>query len=347
MTDRLSEVTLETIGQAARSTDGTGTQSHQAAPVVLAEVRIKGETRFVPAVKISDRTVITTGKWLKIAAVQDEDLVEGEVVADPASFVQHLKETELNADIFTFVQRLPDTNPKYTYQLEWDNFAVIPITTFSDWWDNRVEPSVRRAVRKAAKAGVAVRLAEFDDAFVQGIVRINNETPIRQGRFFWHYGKSFDAVKHENSTYSERNAFLGAYCEDELIGFIRITYADGVANIVQILSMIKHYDKRPANALIAKAVEICAQKGIGHLVYYSYTYNDPKSSLTEFKRRNGFQKVLLPRYYIPLTAKGKIALKSGFHRGLVKRIPQPLLTQLLKVRSHWNARKLKAAEGNP
>ena len=38
--------------------------------------------------------------------------------------------------------------------------------------------SVRRAVRKAAKAGVIVKLAEFDDAFVKGIVNINNETPI-------------------------------------------------------------------------------------------------------------------------------------------------------------------------
>ena len=119
---------------------------------------------------------------------------------------------------------------------------------------------MRRAVRKAAKAGVVVKVAEFDDAFVQGIVSINNETPIRQGRRFWHFQKSFDAVKRENSTYAERNAFLGAYYQDELIGFIRMTYADKVANIVQLLSMIKHYDKRPANALIAKAVEICEQK---------------------------------------------------------------------------------------
>ena len=309
------------------------------------EIHVKGEAITVPSVQVDGRTVIATSKWLKIAALQDEDLLEGEPVVDPASFVQHLKETALNADMFTFVQKLPDVTPKYTYHLEWDNFAVIPITTFSEWWDKRVESSVRRAVRKAAKAGVVVKLAEFDDTFVQGIVNINNETPIRQGRRFWHFQKSFEAVKSENSTYGERNAFLGAYYQDELIGFIRMTYADGVANIVQILSMMKHYDKRPANALIAKAVETCALKGISHLVYYSYIYNDPKSSLTEFKRRNGFEKVELPRYYIPLTAKGKIALKLGFHRGLVKSIPKPLLSQLLKIRSEWNACRLKDVEG--
>jgi hypothetical protein len=322
-----------------------GTGDRWPARVVPTEVRIKGEAVFVPSVQISGRTVITTGKWLKIAAVQDEELVEGEMLTDPGSFVQQLKKTKLNADIFTFGQKPNDKTPKYRYQFELENFAVIPITTFSDWWDHRVEASVRRAVRKAAKEGVIVKLTEFDDAFVNGIVGINNETPIRQGRPFWHYQKSFEAVKCENSTYSERNAFLGAYWQGELIGFIRMTYADRIANIVQILTMTKHYDKRPANALIAKAVEVCATKGITDLVYYSYIYNDPKSSLTEFKRRNGFEKVLAPRYYVPLTTKGRVALTMGVHRGLVKSIPPPLLRQLLKIRNHWNSRRMKTAEG--
>jgi Acetyltransferase (GNAT) family len=308
------------------------------------EIRVKGKDVIVPSVKVDGRTVISTGKWLKVAVLQDEDLLEGETVADPASFTHHLKRTGLKADIFTFVQKLPDTTPKYAYRREWDNFAVIPITTFSEWWEKRVEPSVRRAVRKAAKAGVAVKLAEFDDGLVQGIVNINDETPIRQGKPFWHFQKSFDAVKRENSTYAERNAFLGAYYQDELIGFIRLTYADRVANIVQLLTMMKHYDKRPANALVAKAVEVCEQRGASHLIYYNYIYNDPKSSLTEFKRRNGFDKVLLPRYYIPLTPKGKVALSLGFHRGVAQRIPKPLLTQFLRVRSAWHARRLKTVE---
>ena len=309
------------------------------------EIRVKGKPVSVPSVQIDGRRVITTGTWLKIAAVQDEDLVEGEVVADPQSFIPHLKETGLRADIFTFAQKLPATTPKHKYHIEWDNFAVIPITTFSHWWEKRVDAGARRAVRKAAKSGVVVKVAEFDDAFVQGIVNINNETPIRQGKPFWHFQKSFDAVKRENSTYAERNDFLGAYYQDELIGFMRLTYTDRVGNIVQLLSMMKHYDKRPANALIAKAVEICEQKEMSHLLYYNYIYNDPKSSLTEFKRRNGFEQVLLPRYFIPLTAKGKIAVGLKLHRGLAQRIPKPLLTRLLRMRSRWYARNAKASEG--
>ena len=308
------------------------------------EIRVSGRTVRVLSARIEDRTVITKGKLLKVAAVHDEELTEGETIADPDSFISQLKQAELNADIFSFCQNLPNMTPNYRYHLEWDNLAVIPIKTYSDWWENRVESSVRRAVKRAAKVGVIVKLVEFDDAFVEGIARIYNETPIRRGKPFWHYQKSFDAVRFENSTYPGRNEFLGAYYDSELIGFIRIIYAGSVAHIVQQLTMSRHYDKRVANALIAKAVEVSEKKGISHLTYCNYVYHDPGSTMTEFKRRNGFQQVLLPRYYIPLTLKGKIALRLKLHRGLVELIPKPLVIRLLRLRSRWYERKLKAVE---
>lgn len=309
--------------------------------IVQTEIRIKGKNVYVPAAQVQGRTIIANGRWLKMATVQDEDLAEGEIIADPESLVSQLQKMDLDADIFSFPEKLPNTTPRFGFHFEWDNLAVIPITTFSAWWKDRAESSVQRAVRKAAKQGVVVKVSELDDAFVRGIVNINNETPIRQGRAFWHFQKSFEDVKRENSTYAERNTFLGAYYEGELIGFMRITSVDKVASVIQLLNMMKHLDKRPANALIAKAVEVCEQKGMSHLMYCNYVYNDPKSSLTEFKRRNGFEQVLVPRYFIPLTLRGKIAMKSGLHRGLAKQLPKAVVEQLLKARSLWNARKLK------
>lgn len=312
-----------------------------------AEIAVRGKAVCVPCARIAGKTVITTGRWLKRAVLQDEELLEGEAIADLESFTRELKKSSLPADIFTFAQKLSDTKPRFPHHIEWDNLAVIPITTYSDWWDNRVESSVRRAVRKAAKSGVIVKEVEFDDAFVQGIVNINNETPIRQGRTFWHYQKSFEAVKREHATYRERTGFLGAYFGDELIGYLRVTYADNVANIIQVLSMMKHSDKRPTNALIAKAVEVCARQGVCYLAYCNYVYNDPDSSLTEFKRRSGFEQVLVPRYYIPLTVKGKTALSLRLHQGLVGRIPKPLLKKVLRFRSFWYERRLKATQEAP
>lgn len=120
------------------------------------EIRVKGKAVFVPSVQIDGRTVIRTGKWLKVAAVHDEDLVEPETVPHPSSFIDYLKASRLNADIFTFAQKLPDVSPRYEYNMDWDNVAVIPITSFPEWWEKRVESSVRRAVRKATKEGVTV-----------------------------------------------------------------------------------------------------------------------------------------------------------------------------------------------
>jgi hypothetical protein len=306
------------------------------------EVRIKGKAIRVPSACISDRTVVASGNWLKIAAVADEELVEGETVQNPELFVAGLKSSDLKVDIFTFAQKVPDAVPKYNYHLEFDNAAVIPITSFSYWWEKRAEYDVRKAVKRAKRLGVVVKPAEFNDAFVEGICRIYNETPVRQGKAFWHFQKKFDAVKRENSTYLDRSAFIGAYYNNELIGFIKMVYVGPVATTLQVISQQRHFDKKPTNALIAKAVEICELKGVTHLIYGSYVYQDRNSSLTEFKRRNGFEQVLLPRYYIPLTAKGKLALKLDLHHQLANRIPEPMASSLRKLRTLWYNRRFHA-----
>ena len=295
------------------------------------EIRVKGQPVVVPSVRIEGRNVITSGGLLKVAVVHDEELAEGELITDLASFMERLKGSGLGADILTFAQKLHEPEPRYKFYFEWDNLAVIPVNTYSNWLEKQVDTGVRRAIKKSVKEGISVRQVEFDAAFVEGIVKINNESPIRQGRPFWHYQKSFESMWEENSTYAERNVFLGAYLQGELIGYMRITLVDTTASIIQILSMMKHYDKRPANALVAKAVEVCAERGFHHLTYCNYTYNEVENSLTEFKRRSGFEKVLVPRYYIPLTSKGKLALKFGFHKGLKQSLPKPVRAQLLKL----------------
>jgi hypothetical protein len=308
------------------------------------EIRAKGTTLCVPSMQIDGKTVFTNGRWLKTAAIPEEELIEGDTIGDPDSFVSRLREARLRADLFTFAQRLPDTTPKYTYHINWEDLAVIPITTFSDWWKERTEYSIRKAVNRAKKLGVVVKVADFNDKFAEAISGIYNETPVRQGKAFWHYKKDLQTVKRELATYLDRSTFIGAYYQGELIGSMKMTYVGSSATIMQIFSAKKHFDKRPNNALVAKAVEICELKGKSHLIYGSFVYYDPNSTLTEFKRRNGFDPVPLPRYYIPLTPIGKMALKLGLHCGLAGRIPKPLLSQFLKIRSLWYARRLRTIE---
>jgi hypothetical protein len=306
-----------------------------------AEIRVKGITISVPSVQIDGKTVIKTGRWLKMAGVREEELVEGDTIADPKAFISRLKESGLNADLFTFAQRVPDQTAKYDYHIEWENAAVIPISTFSHWWRECTEYSIRKAVNRSRKVGVVVNEVEFSDAFVEAAHSIYNETPVRQGKAFWHYGKDLQTIKRELATYLERSTFIGAYYQGELIGFMKLSSVGTTATITQILSSIKHFDKRPNNALIATAVEICESQGKSHFIYGSFVYYDPNSTLTEFKRRNGFTPMDLPRYYIPLTLKGKVALKLGLHRGIAGNLPRPVLGWFLKVRSFWYASRRK------
>jgi hypothetical protein len=43
----------------------------------------------------------------------------------------------------------------------------------------------------------------------------------------------------------------------------------------------------------------------------------------------------IPRYYIPMTIKGKIILKLKLHHGLVGLIPGKIYDVLLNIRSKW------------
>jgi hypothetical protein len=308
-------------------------------PAGFSEIRVKGKTAWVPSVELEGRTIIATGKYLKIATIRDEDVVSGELVSDPDTFVANLRNSALKADLFTFFQRPPDLSPKFNFHFEWDNYAAVPITSYDDWW-NALSQETRKNVRRAAKRGVTTRAVAFDDELARGIYKLCNEAPVRQGKPFWHFGKDFDTVKDEHSTYLGRSEFIGAYFENELIGFIKMVYVDQVAFIFHILAANAHYDKRPINALIAAAVEKCAEKKIRYFVHDRYSYgNKSHSSLLESKRRNGFIQINFPRYYIPLTWKGKIALAFRLYRGLSGLLPGPILQAALAVRNRFYERK--------
>lgn len=305
------------------------------------EISVKGRVIKVPSVQIGDRTIVVAGKWLRIAAIRDEDWLEGEGVNDPDACIEKIIQAKLNADIFTFAQKLPNTNPKYSYYMEWDNVAAIPTTDYSVWWEQRLSQVVRKNVRRAVKRGLVVREVQFNDQLLEGIVKINNETPVRQGRPFWHFGKSIAVVKKDYATLLDRSEYIGAFYEDELVGFIKMVYMGEIAAILQILCMNKHDDKRPANALLAKAVEMCSVKGLKYLTYGKYIYGkNSNSPLTEFKRRNGFEQVLFPKYYIPLNAKGRLAIKLGLHHGWKNLLPKSALDWAKKMRSTWYEKKL-------
>ena len=311
------------------------------------EIGVSGRTPRVPAAEIQGRTVIAKGGLIKTASILDELVAQGELVKDPEAFVAALKQSGLKADVLTFFQRPPEVTPKFAQHFDWDNYAVVDTSSFDAWWE-KLPQEARKNTRRSAKRGVVVKAVPFNDELAQGIHKLCNESPVRQGKPFWHYGKDFETVKREHGTFPERSEFVVAYFQDELIGFIKMVYVDRLAVILHILAFNSHYDKRPLNALITKAVEICSQKGVGYFVYGSYVYGNKKdSSLVEFKRRNGFEQLNFPRYYIPLTFKGRIYVALRLYRGVMGLLPGPVLNLLLKIREKLYVRKEKDQPAKP
>jgi hypothetical protein len=305
-----------------------------------ASLTANSNAAMLPGTKVHGWSLQCGGTWLRIARIQDEAWLEDLPAAKPEELLRVLSNSGLKPDLFTFAQSIPDEAPKFDYHLEWDNLAVASTSDFPAWWEGLPQES-RKNVRRAERRGLVVKTVEFSDELVHGIKDIYDETPIRQGRRFWHYRKELETVRRENSSYVDRGQFIGAYVHEELVGFIKMVYVGQTARIMQILSKNAHADKRPTNALLAKAVEICSQRPVGHLIYGQYIYdNKADSPVTEFKRRNGFHQVLLPRYYIPLTAKGRLALNMRLHRGLKALLPGGVVSRLLKVRQVYYERTL-------
>jgi hypothetical protein len=295
-------------------------------------------------VKVCGQDIRVEGRLIRVARLEADSY---EFLGDPPKAITSLREANARIDLFTFMQRLPETTPRFDYPLEWDNVAAVPVSTFEQWWNHQINFKVRNKVRLAEKRGVSVRAVPFDDAFVRGISEIYNESPVRQGRPFRHYGKDLESIRKESGTFLERTVFFGAFLDDRMIGFAKLVNDDarGQAGLMQILSMNRHRDKAPTNALVAEAVRSCADRGIPYLVYSQFAYGKKqRDSLSDFKEANGFTKIEIPRYYVPLTIMGRLALRWGLHHKLADRVPETVAARLRRLRTRWYARRLEVAK---
>jgi hypothetical protein len=252
-------------------------------------------------------------------------------------FIEKLMERGI--DIFTFIERkwwytIP--KPSNSWVRTEDNIGLLQVTTYDRWWEN-IGKKTRNMVRKAEKSGIRTEVVEPNEKVAEGIWKIYNETPIRQERAFPHYGVSMQTVTR--SVLSAQDCtFIEALFQDELAGFMQLVHGDKIAIISQILSLQRHSDKAVNNALVAKAVEVCATKKIGWLMY-GRIGNHP--SLDNFKQNNGFTKFSLTRYYVPITKKGRIATKMGLHREIKDVLPQPIKYPLIPVYNWVSRNKMR------
>ena len=292
------------------------------------EVRWRGVSKVKPAVHVEGKTFIIHGRFLKTARLKqqwEQDLDH------PADAIRALKCAASRIDMLRFWQRIPDSEVRHQYYNEQREIAAIPVSTFDHWWKKQVNTKTRNMVRKSKKLGVTIEEVEFSDELVRGIVGVFSESPVRRGKPFWHYGKNFETVKREMSADLDRAIFIGAHHGEELIGFIKLLLTNRYATITLILDKRSHRDKSPMNGMIAKAVEICANRRIPYITYTVWRRGDHG----EFQKRNGFERIPVPEYFVPLTLRGRLALQLGLHKGIKGALPENWMIRFLALRSRW------------
>jgi hypothetical protein len=291
-------------------------------------IRWKGTPIRLNAIRAEDKAFLISGRFIKTAALKNE---WQEDVENPGDVIGELKASSAKIDLLRFWQRIPESEPNYDYYHEWRHVAAIPVTDYKHWLGKQISPKARNKVRKSVKLGVVIQETELTDELVRGIVDIFNQSPVRRGKRFWHYGKNFETVKKEMSLDLNESIFITAYHGNELIGFIKLLLADRYALLTLILDKVNHRDKAPMNGMIAKTVEICAERKVPYIVYYMWR----RSGHGEFQESTGFERIPIPEYFVPLTFKGAIALRLGLHRGLRGLIPEKVMGWLLALRAKW------------
>lgn len=305
---------------------------HDQVPVVSHEtVRIKGVPVHFDAVRVRNQTFVISGKIAKTAALRRDKNEWLEDVSDPEEVSRALKKTPIHIDFLKFWQRIPESEAKFEYYYETRQIAAIPVKDYKNWFEKQISPKARNKIRKTEKYGVVIGETELNDELIRGIMGIFNQSPVRRGKRFWHYGKDYQTVKTEMSLDLEESIFITAYYERELIGFIKLLVGDRCAVITLILDMMAHRDKAPMNGMIAKAVEICAERKIPYIIYTVWR----RGEHGEFQESTGFEKIPVPEYFVPLTLKGAIALRLGLHRGPRGLIPEKMMVWLLALRANW------------
>lgn len=298
------------------------------------QIRVQGRNTEVPALRILGREIVVIGRVLKTAVVKDEAFVEGVIVPDPPAVLDALRQAPVRIDVFSFARKFWDPAPLHGYPVVWDNFAVLPVSTYEHWIKTQVKKDVRENVRRAAREGVVARLCSYDDAFVRGIKSLCDETPVRQGKRFWHFGKSLEDIREIHGTYVDRALYVGAFLDSELIGFLKMVCVDDYAKTMHVISKERFFHKRTVNALIAKAVEVCASRNLKYLIYGEYSFpGKPESSLSRFKQHHGFEEVKYPRYHVPLTGFGTWGVRLGLHRPAQEWLPPGVTSRLRSVRA--------------
>jgi len=189
----------------------------------------------------------------------------------------------------------------------YDILLLHEVQTYQDWW-KKVGKKTRNMVRKAEKNNVITSVIQPSTELARDICRVYNSSQRKQKRKNNNYGKTDQEVLKE-ITSSSKNVFIVSRLEHEVVGFSQLVCYDDTVFIKRLISLETHWDKGINNALIAKVIEISADRGIKKLIFAHWNpWFFPEESLIDFATNNGFRLRKVTRYYAPLTWSGRVLI---------------------------------------
>src|SRR5215469_2083165 len=87
------------------------------------------------------------GRLLRLGSVESDGF---NYLSDVVASVAQARASR-SMDIFTFVQTLPHTQREFDFQMELDNFAALPISSYEHWWTSQIDNKTRNMIRKGEK----------------------------------------------------------------------------------------------------------------------------------------------------------------------------------------------------
>ncbi len=99
--------------------------------------------------KLCDKDVTIQGRVVRVARLDGEKYTFPD---DPEEVVRDLRRCGTRVDVFTFLQKTARrTSAAYPYPFEMDNLAVLPVSTFENWWNNQIRSYPRNRPGRPVK----------------------------------------------------------------------------------------------------------------------------------------------------------------------------------------------------
>jgi hypothetical protein len=221
----------------------------------------------------------------------------------------------MGADVLVFPDRpWMGENIKLPYS-DPIRIALLSFPSYDDWWSSPRINKTRNHVRAALKAGVSVEAVEeiSDRGTAMEVVRMYNESPIREKRYFPGYGRwNVDSVQGHFKS-DDSSSTLVAKWHGQVVAVDRWKFKGQVAIVASGITSLKarRHFRGIDHLLLAKQIELLAERGVRYVVYGKLGVIP---ALDSFKVENGFRPVKVNYNHILFSRKAMVLAKFGLHR---------------------------------